>query len=120
MDLEIFTNPEAIEQFEKEWSSILGEREVKIPYVTPDWIRVWWTYFGEDREFYLLRLCEQGRSIGFCPLMREKQLGYEQFRFIGWPQASRMTLIVRLGYEETFVQQLLNYRRDVGNRTKLV
>lgn len=109
MDLEIFTNPEAIEQFEKEWSSILGEREVKIPYVTPDWIRVWWTYFGEDREFYLLRLCEQGRSIGFCPLMREKQLGYEQFRFIGWPQASRMTLIVRLGYEETFVQQLLSH-----------
>ncbi|MPM06271.1 hypothetical protein SDC9_52570 [bioreactor metagenome] len=84
------------------WNDILRENGNTNPYVTTDWILGWWGFFGGGREMCILMLSDGSEAVGFCPLMRIKKLFCEEIRFIGYPQASRMNLIVRHGYEREF------------------
>ena len=41
-------------------------------FLTWEWIRTWWLYFGHDRELWPVTARErQGSLVGLAPLMRE-------------------------------------------------
>ncbi len=109
MQVSIIHNKSELAPYRSEWDDILLENGNTNPYVTPDWISGWWDFFGEGKEMCILVLSDSGRNVGFCPLMRMKKRLHQEIRFIGHPQAGRMNLIVRRGYEQELSSQVIGY-----------
>jgi hypothetical protein len=62
-----------LDALEKDWSELLDEIPEAPIFLTWEWIRTWWCYFGQDRELWLLTARgKQGRLLGIAPFMREE------------------------------------------------
>ena len=63
---------------QESFSSLLLLRDKSTPdlnweslFVTPEWLKVWWDIFNDDRELYLISVRENDTVIGIAPLMIE-------------------------------------------------
>lgn len=62
-----------LDALEKEWSDLLDEISDAPIYLTWEWIRTWWIFFGQDRQLWLLTARDkQGKLHGLAPFMGEK------------------------------------------------
>lgn len=53
------------------WDSLLAEsEEMDSPFLTFDWIRLWWRIFGDNRQLFVLVLKQDGIPAAVVPLMR--------------------------------------------------
>lgn len=109
MQVSIIHNKSELAPFINEWNDILRENGNTNPYVTTDWISGWWGFFGGGREMYILMLSDGGEAVGFCPLMRIEKRLFQEILFIGYPQAGRINLIVRRGFEREFSYQVVGF-----------
>lgn len=53
---------------EPEWNSILERSAASTPFLSHEWIRTWWSRFGEGRELRVLAAFENGRLAAVAPL----------------------------------------------------
>ena len=62
-----------LDALEMDWSELLDEIPGLPIFLTWEWIRTWWVYFGQGRQMWLLTARdEQGRLLGIAPFMSEK------------------------------------------------
>lgn len=62
---------EELAALEGEWREILPRCTYAPVFLSPTWLRTWWTDFGEGRELVLLSVREDERLVGVLPLMRD-------------------------------------------------
>jgi CelD/BcsL family acetyltransferase involved in cellulose biosynthesis len=74
----MFVSFEALESFRKEWDGFVESVNGDI-YLTFDWCRVWWKYYGAGRDLriYLFRVGSE--LVGIIPLFIES-MGFSPFR----------------------------------------
>jgi CelD/BcsL family acetyltransferase involved in cellulose biosynthesis len=66
----VATSFEEIEQLKEEWDKLVGECEGDV-YMTFDWCRIWWKYYGAKRRLQLLLFHSGGRLAGIVPMFTE-------------------------------------------------
>lgn len=63
-----------LDALEEEWAELIAEIPEAPIFLSWEWIRTWWTYFGKAFDLWLLTARDaQGRLLGIAPLMRERQ-----------------------------------------------
>lgn len=114
MDIEIIRNIDRIKSLSAEWDEILTGNANMNPFITVQWMLIWWDFFGKDKELYVLHIYDNEITVGFFPLMVRRKLLYREYCFIGRPQGSHIDLIVRQGYEEKFIEETVDHLLSIS------
>ncbi len=56
----------------KEWNDILDNNHISNPFIRHEWLCSWWKGYGAEKKMYIVKFSENGRTLGFAPLMRYK------------------------------------------------
>ena len=66
-----------------EWQALFdGDRNSHI-FATPEWNRVWWDEFKDNKELFLLTMRADGEVVALVPLYRKVENGRKVLRFVG-------------------------------------
>jgi CelD/BcsL family acetyltransferase involved in cellulose biosynthesis len=68
---EVFTSFESLEGIQKEWDSFVESVGCEI-FLTYDWCRIWWKYYGKKRELKVFVFRYEGNFVAILPLFFEK------------------------------------------------
>jgi len=105
-----------LDALEKDWSELLDEIPGIPIFLTWEWIRTWWLYFGEGRQLWLLTARDkQGRLLGLAPLMREEykkglmKLGMLAFIGTGRVCPTQLNILARTSDKEGVYQAFLGF-----------
>lgn len=66
-----------------EWKELLARDPDRHVFATPEWCRLWWEEFGDNKDLYLLTMHRDGDIVAIVPLYRREQEERTLFRFIG-------------------------------------
>lgn len=72
LTIEKVSSPQGFGALKEEWDTLLARCPYRTPFLTHDWMTLWWKYFGDDRELFILVLRENGHAVGLAPLMRSR------------------------------------------------
>ncbi len=83
-----------------EWKEALSTSGEDRLFLSLAWLRPWWEVFGDGRELFVLRVVEDGRAVGFAPLMvtsRGRIAHWRKLEFIGSGPSDRCGIIAAEG-----------------------
>ena len=66
----IYTSFDEIPELQEEWDSFVGSVKGDI-YLTFDWCRLWWQYYGTNRRLQLLLFFSNDKLVGLIPAFVE-------------------------------------------------
>lgn len=66
-----------------EWQTLLARDPNRHVFATPQWNKVWWQEFGEDKELFVLTMTDGDETVGIIPLYRKHEDDRRFLRFIG-------------------------------------
>ncbi len=72
VDLEIISDFSQFSDLRQEWNSLLERIDVHNPYLRHEWLASWWKAYGQDKKLWVIRFKNEGRTIGYVPLMKYK------------------------------------------------
>jgi CelD/BcsL family acetyltransferase involved in cellulose biosynthesis len=105
-----------LDALEKDWSELLDEIPGVPIFLTWEWIRTWWLYFGQGRQLWLLTARDrQGRLLGLAPLMREEykkglmKLGMIAFIGTGRVCPTHLKILARTSDQEGLYRAFLDF-----------
>ncbi len=105
---------EDLDALRYDWNRLAG----KLPMLSWEWMRAWWTGFGNQGELFVLTAHDGDTLVGILPLVRQRSLLYGQvLRFLGSDKASSDNLSVIAEREHltscaaSFVQWLNDAKR---------
>jgi CelD/BcsL family acetyltransferase involved in cellulose biosynthesis len=62
-----------LDELEPEWEELLAVSASDTIFLTPDWIRSWWTAYGAGRDLLVLRLDDGERLVGLAFFYRRDE-----------------------------------------------
>jgi CelD/BcsL family acetyltransferase involved in cellulose biosynthesis len=71
IQVKVFGNFDELAPIQKEWDDFV-ESEGGDIFLTYDWSRVWWKYYGEGRELSVFIFRNDGNLVGIIPVFFEK------------------------------------------------
>lgn len=71
-ELVVVTEVAALEALRPSWARLLERSECPAPTMTPEWLLSWWRVFSEGRSLRAGLVLEDGRLIGFAPLLARR------------------------------------------------
>ncbi len=105
-----------LDGLEKDWMDLVNEIPDIPIYLTFEWIRTWWLYFGKDRQLWLLTARDaQGRLLGIAPWMRELykrgflKLGMIAFIGTGRVCPTNLNILARGSHMEPVYRAFLDF-----------
>jgi CelD/BcsL family acetyltransferase involved in cellulose biosynthesis len=70
VDIEVYDNFEDLLNMQPAWDSFMEEMNAEI-FLTYDWCRLWWKYYGNKRHLKIFIFRLNGRIIGILPVFME-------------------------------------------------
>ncbi|MGM0588479.1 MAG: GNAT family N-acetyltransferase [Bacteroidota bacterium] len=123
----VIRTPQEFENIKPQWES-LNEQAHTYIYQTYEWNRIWWEFFGEGKELYIVLVYQQHRLVGILPLFKDvvRLAGvkiYTCLRFIGssvtqpkgeelkglMPYSDYLDMIVSPGSEQQVCCELMDH-----------
>jgi CelD/BcsL family acetyltransferase involved in cellulose biosynthesis len=105
-----------LEALQDEWTDLIKGIPGAPVFLTWEWIRTWWLYFGKDRQMWLLTARDnQGRLLGLAPLMREyHRIGLMKLRKIAFIGAGlvypvHLNILTQISEQEELFQAFLAF-----------
>jgi len=71
IEVEAYRDFEACSGIREEWDFLVEALEGEI-FLTYDWCRVWWKYYGKGRKLLILVFRCQGKVVGLLPVFHER------------------------------------------------
>ena len=68
---EVFTSFESLEGMQEEWDHFIESVGSEI-FLTYDWCRIWWKYYGKKRDLSVFVFRSNGKLVGIIPLFFER------------------------------------------------
>lgn len=100
-----------LEQLEEIWRDYGHFWLAAGPFMTPAWLRAWWSAFGADDEPLLLLVERDGEVLGVAPL----QVDGQSARLIGSDDVcDHLDFLVRGEHAENFYTEVLAYLEHYG------
>lgn len=66
-----------------EWRALLARDPERHIFATPEWSRVWWEEFPNNKDLFVLKLRRDGDTFAIAPLYRKNEPDRKVFRFVG-------------------------------------
>src|SRR3990170_5006022 len=66
-----------------EWRERLARDPDRHIFATPEWNKLWWEEFGEDKELFLLKMCRGENVAALVPLYLKREGDRKILRFVG-------------------------------------
>jgi CelD/BcsL family acetyltransferase involved in cellulose biosynthesis len=96
--VEAVTDYATFNALEPVWSRLIEKARIDHPFVRHEWLRTWWSCFGNDHDLEVLLVRQRGEPVGIAPLMscRRRLCGVpvRQLQFMWNIYAERFDLIV--------------------------
>ena len=70
IDVQTYDSFEALSNIQQDWDSFMEEMNAEI-FLTYDWCRLWWKYYGNGRHLKIFIFRLNGRIIGILPVFME-------------------------------------------------
>ena len=77
MNIEVFQSFDDAKALQKEWDEFIARIDGEI-FLTYDWCRIWWKYYGRGRDLKIFVMRQDGAIIAILPVFLEK-LGIAPF-----------------------------------------
>ena len=71
LHVEVFNNFEELEAIQQEWDNFVESVGSEI-FLTYDWCRIWWKYYGKNRQLKVFIFRSDNKLVGIIPLFFEK------------------------------------------------
>ncbi|HEY3312589.1 MAG TPA: GNAT family N-acetyltransferase [Anaerolineales bacterium] len=111
-----------LDTLELEWKELIDGIPDAPVFLTWEWIRTWWSFFGKDNQLWLLTARDsQERLLGLAPLMVEqKKIGLTNLRVIsfigiGLTHPVHLDILTHQSDQEGLVQAFLDYLLSRSN-----
>jgi CelD/BcsL family acetyltransferase involved in cellulose biosynthesis len=105
------------------WLDLLGRCSNRNLFLTYDWTRTWWEFFGEDSDLWMLVVSDGNEIVGIAPMMLHREThGGVPVRVLGSitnRHVSRSDFVVPARREEVF-RALVEYWQDVSSQWDLL
>lgn len=105
-----------LDALEKEWAELISGIPSAPLFLSWEWIRTWWAYFGKGRELWLLTARDnQGKLLGIAPLEKEiHNINWAKLRVIGFigiglTHPIRLNILTHQSYKEGLLGAFLDY-----------
>lgn len=69
MDIKRISTYDEFLKLEPVWNSLLARSDMDCPFMTFEWLKLWWESFGSGSEMLVLLLSENGSPAAIVPLM---------------------------------------------------
>ncbi len=67
--VDLMEDPEVFRGLSDSWEELWGHSAAKVPFLRPNWMRIWWGHHGQDRRLQLMSVWDDGgRLVGLAPL----------------------------------------------------
>ncbi len=103
LKIEEITSFTKLRALSDEWKEVLSKSGEDRVFLGLGWLTSWWETFGSDHELLVLHVKEDGRSIGFAPLMgsmRGRLFTWRKLGFIGTGSSDRCGIIAKWARED--------------------
>jgi CelD/BcsL family acetyltransferase involved in cellulose biosynthesis len=88
------------------WEAIYEELPVRSPFLSFDYLCLWYHCFAEVEAVRVIRIESQGETAGFLPLVLSRQAGRRVLKSITNAHCFHCPPLIRVNREEQFRQQL--------------
>ena len=112
---------------EREWTDLVEAIPGTPIFLTWEWIRTWWLYFGRDRELWLLTARDElGRLLGLAPLMVDfHRMGGRKLRVLafigsGFVTPLHLNMLVHPSGQDELYQAFINYLLSRSNQWDVI
>jgi len=97
------------ESCEAELRELINHSLNNNPFLTLDWLKLWWAHFGQDRNLHLLLFRQGEHLVGFAPFYRvdRPMFHLSEYRFLGHETSNYLDIVCLPGFEEAVVDSLL-------------
>jgi glycosyltransferase involved in cell wall biosynthesis/CelD/BcsL family acetyltransferase involved in cellulose biosynthesis len=99
----------------QEWQELLGLRIIQTPFTDPELLMNWWRIYGNKRKPLLLTFYEKERLVGILPLMMEKKFFHQLIFFMGHPENTHPSPIIRPGYDVPVIAAFFRYVQSIDH-----
>ncbi len=72
MQIEVITDIGKFKALRTEWNALLGKSGINNPFLRHEWLTSWWKGYGAGKKLCVVRFKDNGKTIGFAPLMQYK------------------------------------------------
>jgi len=100
------------------WDRLVDEAGVDHPFLSHDWVRIWWECFGKGKELHILVISDGEEPVALIPLMitssRMYGIGVRQLEFIYNSHTPRCDFIVSR-YPIDTCRAVWRYLNEIGN-----
>lgn len=98
---------DTIAPMQKEWDDFIESHDGDI-FLTYDWCRIWWKYYGSNRELGLFIIRNGDSLCGIIPLFREIiRIGPVSLRVIKMVSSDYMPVAVNIAIRDKFINQVI-------------
>jgi CelD/BcsL family acetyltransferase involved in cellulose biosynthesis len=66
-----------------EWRELLARDPDRHVFATPEWNKLWWEEFGENKELFLVKMCRGKDVAALVPLYLKREGDRKILRFVG-------------------------------------
>lgn len=103
---------------EDTWSELVDQSSASV-FLTFEWLRTWWTYFGKGRQLHCIVFKSNGHIVSIAPLFRERVRLFgmtvaTRLQFLGSPMSDYLDIIILPGYEQVVLDDLAGYLRSTS------
>jgi CelD/BcsL family acetyltransferase involved in cellulose biosynthesis len=118
MNVEEVTTLDGLIAHRDEWTNLLDKSDVRVIFLTPEWITLWWKHYGQDdsyqgeKSLLTLLVWDGSQLVGIAPFMLRKinRFGFELriLEFLGCGMADYCDFIVS-GDKALIFRAIWNY-----------
>ena len=98
--------PSPLQAVREEWETIYEELPVRSPFLSFDYLCLWYHCFAEVEAIRVIRVESQGETVGFLPLVLSRRAGLRVLKSITNAHCFHCSPLIRLNREYQFGQCL--------------
>ena len=103
--VDVYSDPSVFELIHSEWMSLLAKSTSRSFFLTPQWQKVWWDHFSENRHIWVFVVrSDNNEIVGLCTLTEID--GYAEF-LGGRDLCDHLDILSLEGYEEIVANCIL-------------
>ncbi len=123
--VKIITTLEEFASLAPSWKKLLAEIGDPTPFISHDWLRLWWKHFKTDEKLFIFTVWNENLLIGAIPLMRTRFIIQRIFRFdclrsLTNPHSPEFDLVCRPENLELVIGLLKRHLRENPKRWELM
>ncbi|MEW5795011.1 MAG: GNAT family N-acetyltransferase [Candidatus Zixiibacteriota bacterium] len=112
--------PEALQAIRDEWEAIYKESAVRSPFLSFEYLCLWYHCFASEEAIRIIRIEDQGETVGFLPLVSTKAAGRRALSSITNLHCLHCSPLIRQDREDLFAANLYPTLREMRSSFDII